>query len=136
MGQKLRMSGPGSLRQFPKHSGRRGHSRLRLRQPAELITLGGQVRCGLINLSQTGARIEIAPVPRPGASAFLRFCGQEVFGTVVWSSASACGMRFDEPLTAKVMLAARDFADANPELVRQQFESSIRDWVSGKGRMV
>jgi PilZ domain len=130
------MSGPGSLRQIPSHSGRRGCSRLRLRQPAELISLGGQVRCTLINLSQTGARIEISPAPRPGASAFLRFCGQEAFGAVVWSSPTACGLRFDDALTPKVMLAARDFADANPQLVRQQFESSVRDWVSGRGRMV
>lgn len=124
------------MRQFPSHSHRRGCSRLRLWQPAELITLGGQLRCTLTNLSQSGARIEITPTPRPGSSAFLQFCGQEAFGTVVWSSATACGMRFDESVAPKAMLAARDFADANPHSVREQFESSVRDWVSGRGRLV
>ena len=111
--------------------GRRHHSRLRLGIPASLTFVDGIYRVVLLDLSQTGARIATARQPRPGLNGVIESGDLDAFCTVVWSDARYCGVAFELPLPARVMIAMRDFADTFPIMEREAFRRDVRNWVRG-----
>jgi hypothetical protein len=111
--------------------GRRAHSRVRLDLPADLVTLDGRQHCRLINLSVCGANLRIEPPPAKGTCGFLRFCGAEAFGTVVWTHSKHCGVDFDEPIPLETVTAMRDLAAAHPWDEAYLEQQAIKAWIQG-----
>lgn len=113
--------------------GRRTTSRLRLRLPAQLITVKGTFSAILIDLSYFGGRVLTSCPPMPGTEALLKWDIFEGFGHVVWSGRESLGLNFFEPITAKMLLATRDKDDVShlpPEWEINR--SAARNWVSGQ----
>lgn len=54
----------------------------------------------LVDLSRTGARLCGPEIPEKGHEVLFRAKGIEVFGKVVWSDASECGVDFTGPISA------------------------------------
>lgn len=112
--------------------GRRTNLRVRLRIPAELILLNDNRRCILDDLSRCGARLTISPPPETGSNAILKCADLDVFGTVLWTRAGQCGLRFDRHLRQEVVVRMRSFGDGFPEYEHLRQEGRVRDWVEGK----
>jgi hypothetical protein len=117
-------------------AGRRGRNRLRARLAAKIVTLDGTRNTILLDLSQTGARLNASPGMIPGQKAVLTWIGFEAFGSIVWVDNGRCGMVFDEPLSHGVVLAtrdvdARDHLPSDHELERWR----AREWVAGMRRI-
>lgn len=114
-------------------TGKRANARLRVRLPAKLITLHGEYRLALIDLSASGARVGQPGLDCLPGNAILQWTGHEVFGRIVWVRDGLAGVRFDEPIPDEWVLATRRIAEASPmpgdsELHRH----AARDWVSGR----
>jgi len=66
------------------------------------LSAGGRSHAVRIrNLSAHGALLEGASLPRSGLSAHLRRGSLDVSGTIAWSDAAHCGMRFDGAIDIK-----------------------------------
>ena len=112
-------------------SGRRAAPRARIYLPARIQTLNGNQPAELIDLSATGAKVEVRDVPRIGSGAVMK-CGPiDAFAQVVWNGAQQCGLEFDEPLSEAMILAARYIADHKDELQQEQEFAVARSWVRG-----
>lgn len=114
-------------------AGRRGRSRLRLRLPARLTTVTATRPAVLLDLSLTGAKTTAPEGVRPGLQCFLRWGGDEVFGTVVWLQSGLCGIAFEKAITPAQLIETRDRFDSDPlpgdhELLCR----AALDWVDGK----
>lgn len=113
-------------------TGRRAASRLRLSLPGELVTLNGQGRAVVENLSSSGARIATRLTLRPGMACVLHCHQVEAFGIVQWVNAGRCGIAFDCPLSAEHLLALR-WLDANLDRTeRAQWRRWAHEFVHGK----
>ncbi len=115
---------------------RRHSARVRLHLPADFLTLEGHHKCWIDDLSSSGVRLGIASAPRPDVSGFLRFCGHETFGSVIWTRDGSCGIAFDEPLDHDIVVAMRLHAERLPEIERLEHREAIRRWVDGQTRII
>ena len=111
--------------------GRREKSRLRTELRAKLDLVGGAKQCLLSDISKTGARIELSDPPHAGECAFLFAQGIEAFGTIVWRSHKACGLRFDEEIRDGQLIALRQSYEAIDKLEKQELTEFARKWVNG-----
>lgn len=119
------------------NSGRRACARLRLRLPAELITLDGQGSAVLENISATGARVSSQFVLRPGASCILRLGRLELFADVAWCAQGRLGLMFEEPLAQGQLVALRNLNPADLPNDRAASQDWARGFVNGTiGRRV
>jgi len=117
-------------------AGRRAHSRLRLRLPTHLITLSGTHKAILTDLSVWGAKVINAGSPQVGEQAVLQWGPYEAFGTVVWSGAGACGLRFFEIVPPMVVVATRDLNDAERLGSERDIVREVAgEWVNGVRRL-
>lgn len=111
--------------------GRRASARLRLRLPAELITLEGQGPAVLENISATGARISSQFALRPGASCILRLPRLELFADVAWCAHGRLGLNFERPLSQDRLIALRNLDPADPVNERAASQDWARGFVNG-----
>ncbi len=114
-------------------SGRRRHSRLRLQLPARLITLDGKLHATLVDLSMTGAKLALDIAAPARGDAFLEWGSFEVFCAIAWAEGRLCGVLFDEPLAAKVLIATRDLGDTTPPVDANR--AAARAWAAGVIRL-
>lgn len=124
-----------SFPQFPLKAGRRGCARLRLRLPAELLTLGGKTRGWLHDISCTGARLGVTPLPDAYEGGILSIAGIEAFGTIIWVRGEFCALHFDQPLSHATVSNLRHHAATFPEAERRRHDRAVRDWVEGRRRI-
>jgi hypothetical protein len=107
---------------------RRGKARLRLGIPASVLTVHGRSRIMLLDLSETGARLEYEG--ETIGHGVLEWLGYEAFATVVRQSGGELGLRFDEPIAQDCVLDTRGWLPAI-----QQGEDELtrfaREWVDG-----
>jgi hypothetical protein len=118
------------------HHGKRLASRLRTRLPARLVTLDGEYRVILLDLSCTGASVRRDGLAFKAGNAILQWMGHEAFCLARWNEAGQCGLEFDKPIPLEWVLATRehDAAERLPgddELVRRR----AREWVAGIARI-
>ncbi len=114
-------------------TGRREHSRLRVRLPARLTTLDGTSSAILTDLSFGGAKLAAKCPLRPGQQAVLNWHTFEAFGTVSWVHDGMCGMHFDEYLAGKVLIETRDLDDADHlPSDRDLTRGAAREFVKGR----
>ena len=91
--------------------GRRRDSRLRLHLPARITTIHGKWQAQLLDLSQSGAHLEVAERLLKGSDAVLNWLQFEAFGRIVWTTATQVGMEFDELIAPTTLVTTRDLAD-------------------------
>lgn len=112
--------------------GRRRDSRLRLHIPAQLVTIHGNFRAQLLDLSQSGAHLMVEEKLLRGGDAVLSWLNYEAFGRIVRATATQVGLEFDELLPPATLVTTRDLADQNTakEDKREAFEAA-RAWYHG-----
>lgn len=115
----------------PHLAGRRGKARLRTQMAGELLLPYGRSQCLVLDLSQTGAQLELPDPPRAGADAILYWNGFELFGTVRWAGERQCGVSFDDTLAHDTVLKARDLYRSSPPSEREQSLEWARRFVLG-----
>ena len=103
------------------------------RQPRASIFLAAVMRSGteqapvkIRNMSPNGARVETAVAPSVGSKVDLSRGSLVAQGTVVWSSANLCGLRFASAVSVKDWLEA-------PTKVQQQRVDEIVAFVKAGG---
>lgn len=107
---------------------RRGHPRLRLGIPARLDTIHGSSDVDLIDLSRSGAKLDLAHVPRV-REGILYWLSFEAMGDIVWQEGELLGMTFERPLSPQSILTTRDLA---PSVVGDGGASeAARAWATG-----
>lgn len=116
---------------YPANSGRRASSRLRLRLPAELITLDGQGSAVLEDISATGARVSSRFTLRPGASCILRLARLELFADVAWCAQGRLGLIFERPLAQDQLLRLRNLDPVDLTNERAASQNWARSFVNG-----
>ena len=57
----------------------------------------------ILDLSDRGARLQIAAPPPVGAPALLKWHSHECYCTVAWAADNECGLRFDKDLAQTVL---------------------------------
>ncbi len=92
--------------------GRRGASRARVGLNAPHETSSRSYRVLLRSLSETGAMVEGCDLPRRGRTVWLKRGEIDALATVVWATATRCGLHFDERLSRAEVVEA---AAAGPE---------------------
>jgi hypothetical protein len=112
---------------------RRGKARLRLGIPAHLLTVHGRSRVTLLDLSQSGARLQYAG-ERIG-DGVLEWLDHEAFGSVVRRAGGEVGLRFDEPITHAWVLDTRARLPAIAR-TEDQLRRFAREWVRGEDRPI
>lgn len=107
---------------------RRGKARLRLGIPADLITVHGRHRVSLVDLSESGARLQCDSARI--SDGVLKWLGYEAFGAVVWREGEEAGLHFDQPIEGAWLLDTRQWL---PEIARETdgVRRFAKEWVAG-----
>ncbi|MEM6474928.1 MAG: PilZ domain-containing protein [Pseudomonadota bacterium] len=111
--------------------GRRSAARLRLSVPAKFISLYEARNCTLLDVSRTGARIELDHPLVLNDAGFLRCAGVEVFACVLREKSGVNGLEFDLPLSDNQVLAIRSFSENLERDERSSVWSEARAWATG-----
>jgi hypothetical protein len=119
----------------PEHRGRRANPRAHAVLPATVVALSGLHHISLLDISRDGACLAGVGLPSVGKDVVLRCGAIDTFGTVVWAVADRCGLLFDEPISAKELVALRQVAVA-AELSGMTHEErqATTDWMNGLAR--
>ena len=83
---------------------RRTVGRARTDCPARLQTPGAAWYGRLWDLSETGACVLVDNPPAKGVMCLIGWQSNELFCRVVWSAADMCGVQFERPIPASVVM--------------------------------
>ena len=115
--------------------GRRVLPRAQVVLRAIVNSLGGCCHIRLIEVSQSGARLEGADLPSVGKDVILQLDGVETFGRVVWATDGRCGIEFDEEVPGKDLVALRHHADSSAcSKLTDEEREAMEDWANGIAR--
>ena len=89
------------------HVGRRAGARARLSLPATLESVRGVFRVTIINLSCTGAMVEVPELLKVGTDVVLQRGDLDAFAVVVWAGSGRCGLHFYDPIDQEEVIAHR-----------------------------
>ena len=87
--------------------GRRSGARARLSLPATLESVRGVFRVTIINLSCTGAMVEVPELLKVGTDVVLQRGELDAFAVVVWAGSGRCGLQFYDPIDQEEVIAHR-----------------------------
>ena len=109
-------------------SHRRSFPRLRLGMLARLETLHGTWEVDLLDLSQTGAKLDIAsrPTVPTGVLHWLKF---EALGDLAWREGELLAITFAQPLGLPIIVATRDLSPAVIGI--NSVSQAARAWATG-----
>lgn len=118
---------------------RRSPQRLPTGLPARCITLSGNYRVYLLDISPDGGRIEVdaeatrRPDPKPGETVILQWGGYEKLGGLVWLSQHIGGISFEETVTPRELMGTRAMQEEYLQLGGRQTEAAryANEWTSG-----
>lgn len=117
-------------------TGKREHSRLRVRLPSKLVTLDGDFRVVLNDLSAGGARLSKPGLMLAAGDAVLLWDRFEAFGKLAWCRSGLIGMRFEEPIPTEWVIATRQLDSAAHLPDDEELKRRVaREWVMGKVRV-
>jgi len=77
---------------------RRRSARFTVDIPVVLRTVSGDRPCRMANISDNGAKLEMASIPAKGVTGWLIMGAQELYCTVVWTRDRDCGVEFERSL--------------------------------------
>ena len=87
-----------------------GWKRSQLRAPrtavsmsASIVTISAYQFPELADISYSGAKLVGSPLPPKGTTAILRAGALEVMCRVVWVKGEACGIRFEESVSPRIL---------------------------------
>jgi hypothetical protein len=131
------ISGEELIVSFGKSCG--GGRRISLRKPARLLakirTLQWSGSVELVDLSRTGAQLIGERLPKRDEEFFLKVESLDVFGKVAWSTATSCGIIFDEPLSASELAHLQFEAQRVRKMGISPAEKLVFDnWTTSPGR--
>src|SRR5687768_4422822 len=124
------------LTRRPAASGRqRTQGRLPVRLVAKLASRMRTHSAILENISKSGAKLALDNAPQVGSEVILQWHGNELFGTVSWTTPTQCGLVFDAivpPALLEATLSLDETAHVPDEL--DATGAAARDWFDGDGR--
>ena len=122
-------------RNDPLRRGRRADPRTDIVLPASIDAISGRRRINLLDISSLGACLEGHDLPTLGREVILKCGSIDTFGSVAWSMGERCGVRFDRPISAAILIALRDVASAAREQHQTPEElHAMADWLNGLAR--
>lgn len=77
---------------------RRRSARFTVDIPVILRTVSGDRPCRMANISDNGAKLEMANAPSKGVTGWLIMGAQELYCTVIWTRDGDCGIEFERSL--------------------------------------
>lgn len=114
---------------MPNPVDRRDHARAGVSREVTVQLPAGWRSGYLLDLSRSGAQLEIAPQPAVGSPVMVRWDGHEAFGEIVWARGETCGVRFDKLLAEDIV----DITAAKPR-VKDGPTASVRNIPLGARR--
>jgi hypothetical protein len=119
----------------PQLRGRRSEPRAYVVLPALTQALSGHRSVKLLDVSQTGARIEADDLPPVGRDIVLKCAGIDTIGKVTWAASGRCGVHFYEPIPIRELVAIRDLAQSfeGSDMTAEEREAAA-DWANGLAR--
>ena len=132
--------GPSERRRSPRSEdpelrGRRIEPRAQIGLRTSTETLSSRGKATILDLSCAGAQLEGQALPAVGKDVLLTCQSVEIFGTVLWSQDSRCGILFDEPLSRQVLSELRRTAcQTSRSHVDEDEIQAAADWVYGLAR--
>jgi hypothetical protein len=112
---------------------RRGKARLRLGIAAELVTIHGRCRVTLLDLSESGARLQHEA--EQIGDCVLKWLGYEAFGSVVRRDGQEIGLHFDPPLNRAWLLDTREWLSAIAQ-GEDELRRFAKEWATGEDRLI
>jgi len=115
-----------------KGGGRRKAARASAPVLGTLSTVGSDYRCGLVNLSSSGARVSAPYLPDVGEEVIFHADKVQSFGRVVWAREGECGVQFEAPMLAgEVQRLRREGALWNLVGMSAEERSAAEEWEFG-----
>ena len=87
---------------------RRQAARLPMTIEVELHLPTGIRSAEVMDMSRTGAQLRLADPPSKGANTQLVWPDNAHYGTVVWSNAGVCGIKFDKAIAEEAVIKTAD----------------------------
>lgn len=116
----------------PVVTGRRENARLRLRLPARLTLLDRAAACLIVDISRSGAQLQIDSPPKVGEFGRIE-CGKlDHFFDVIWCFGKHIGVAFDVPISQDMLLHLRGVHDSSPNPQLSDTKNLARRWVNGE----
>lgn len=84
-----------AFRQNTDQIERRRAIRVTVEIPVGFKTVSGTRACHMANISDSGAKLELADPPAEGVSGWLILTDVEIYCRVIWSGDNACGVEFE-----------------------------------------
>jgi hypothetical protein len=84
---------------------RRRRRRSRATCAASIETTAGGIFGQLWDLSETGARVQTADLPRVGTAALLKWASEKIACRVMWVRDGMCGLGFESPIDRDLVSA-------------------------------
>ena len=127
------------MREFGKRFDGPGGRRTAAREPvlltAALLTVGCSRPVIIIDLSVTGAHLQINETMRLGQEVWIKAAPVEVFGTVAWVDGDQFGVAFDDPIGADQLALLQARGGVTPSAGNRPDERLAGDdWDSGLAR--
>lgn len=118
-----RLDGPG---------GRRASERESVLLSAAMLAIGASRTAVVLDVSQTGLRIEVNAPLKVGQEIWLKVFPFDIFGTVAWTDGRICGVKLDEPFTEaeSAALHASGKRVWIPRLSKEE-QLALDDWRKG-----
>ncbi|MGX7952469.1 PilZ domain-containing protein [Tsuneonella sp. HG249] len=82
---------------------RRASRRVQVKCEAVLETMTKRAEGQLVDISEAGARLELADMPPVGSTAVLRWAGHEAVCSVIWVEDRFCGVSFRSAITSEIV---------------------------------
>lgn len=121
-----RKDGPGGRRQCPREP---------VLLPAALMSVGASRTVFLLDVSATGAHLQVSTGLEVGKEVWVKVPPADIFGTVIWIEDDHCGIAFDAPLSdAEVeALRVRGKVIVIPRLTAAE-QIAAAEWAAGLAR--
>lgn len=118
-----RLDGPG---------GRRTADRERVLLSAAMLSVGASRTAIIRDVSKTGLKLEVKVPLKVGQNIWVKFHPFDLFGKVIWTDGSLCGVKLDEPFTDNevAQLQARGKTVWMPRLSKEE-QLAMADWRGG-----
>ena len=111
--------------------GRRGDARARLSLPATLESVRGVFRVKIINISCSGAMVEVPELLKVGSDVVLQRGKLDAFAVVVWSGSGRCGLQFYDQLTDEEVILYRRASDQTAHEADREILANAEHWARG-----
>jgi hypothetical protein len=112
--------------------GRRGDARARLSLPATLESVRGVFRVKIINISCSGAMVEVPERLKVGSDVVLQRGKLDAFGVVVWAGSGRCGLQFYDPLSEEEVILYRRVSEQTALEADREVLANAEHWAKGR----